>query len=377
MKKIVHVQMLPKITGAQQISFDILKGLDSNYEKYIIFGSPSGLAGDICYDDIEKTFGRINVKVIYIDEMRRDISFLDIKALYQLYKIFLHYRFDIVHTNSTKPGVLARVAARLANVKLIVHTVHGISFHKSISVMKRTFYYFAELFSLPFGHFNVTVNSYYLKFYPHFLCKNISILNGVDFSKFYVNDKVSDNSIFKIGFFARLDEQKDPLTFLKVASKIVNGSHLKKKVAFFLAGDGELKQECLSFIETNNLSNFVSVFGWVSDTSGFLNEIDLLCQPSRWEAFGLNIVEAGYFGIPCVASSVEGIPEVINDGITGFLCESGSVSSFVDKVTLLINDENLYCRMSENVRKHVVDKFSASRMVNDYKKIYLEIDNCD
>lgn len=376
MKKIVHVQVLPKMTGVQQISYEILKGLGDDYEKYVIFGSSSGVGGDVDLQIIESLFNKINVTVIYVESMKREISIADFKAFFELYSIFKKYKFDIVHTNSTKPGIIARIAASFARIHKVVHTVHGISFHQSNFFFKRFFYFFIEFISLPFGHYNVTVNAFYLKYYPGFFTKNLCILNGVDFDRLDVNRDVSNKKSFNVGFFARLDQQKDPLTFLKAVKKISSDNNLNKEVAFYLAGDGVLKNECLKYIEEHDLSNVVTVVGWVSDVSSFLNNIDVICQPSRWEAFGLSIVEAGYFGIPCVASSVEGIPEVVLDGVTGFLCDAGSIDSFSEKISILINDDDLFKLMSDNVRQHVVKNFAASRMVSEYIDLY-SLDNTD
>lgn len=370
-QKIVHVQVLPKITGVQQISYDILKGISDEFEKYIVFGSASdGVGGDIDLKEIERLFSSIDVSILYLPSLKREISLLDFKAVVDFYRLFKKYNFDIVHTNSTKPGVVARIAAKLAGVKKIIHTVHGISFHESNSVIKRFIYFFIEILSLPFGDYNITVNRFYLRYYPNFLTKNRAILNGVDFSRLNGSIGVNDSDVIKIGFFARLDEQKDPITFLKVAKDICFTKKLPKKTKFYLAGDGQLKQESLDYIQDNKLTGFVEVVGWVSDVSSFLSDMDIICQPSRWEAFGLNIVEAGYLGVPCVGSSVEGIPEVIVDGVTGFLCEPGSVVSFSNGLTRLIMDDSLRNDMSHNVKSYVIKNFDVSRMVSEYSNLY-------
>ena len=363
MKKIVHVQVIPQLSGVQQVSLDILKNLGSEYDKYIIFGGENG------NDTFEAIFRANDINIIYIKSLHRSISLLDFKAFIELYRLFKKYRFDIVHTNSTKPGIIARVAAKLAGIEKIIHTVHGIAFHKYEPPLKRLFYYFIEIVSCAFGDRNISVNSYYLKYYPQFICKSLSIYNGIDFSQLKREEKSQNNTV-NIAFFARLDEQKSPNTFIEIINYIVKNNLNTTKAHYYLAGDGELKEACLELISKLELGEHITYVGWVSDKSSFFNKIDILCQPSRWEAFGLNIVEAAYFGIPCVASNVEGIPEVIINGSTGILCEAGNVEMFSSALVKMINNPLYLSSLSEGAKKHVTENFQLSSMVNSYTKIY-------
>lgn len=367
-KKIIHIQVQPKLSGAQQISYDILKNLGEEYQKTIVFGGEDDLS-------IKKIFNDINVEVIFIKSLRREIGFHDIKAFINLYKLFKDNKYDIVHTNSTKPGVVARIAARFASARLIVHTVHGIAFHKFEKPFKRYLYYLAELFATAFGDLNVSVNRYYLKFYPKFLSRSVNVYNGVDFSSLkYDVDLRSRADLKVIGFFARLDDQKDPLFFIDIANHLIINKLISDDVIFKIAGDGPLKENCTHRIAQLGIADRVLMVGWITDKNQFLNSIDVLCQPSLWEAFGLNLVEAAYCGLPCVASNVEGIPEVIIDGETGILCEPKSLSDFSNAVVSIINDKEFFMKLSENAHNHVKSTFTVNHMVNGYVRCYsLEI----
>jgi glycosyltransferase involved in cell wall biosynthesis len=275
-----------------------------------------------------------------------------------------------VHTNSTKPGVIARVAAKFAGIEKIVHTVYGIAFHKYEPLLKRSFYYLIEILSCTFGDRNIVVNRYYLKYYPKFIGKTLSIYNGIDFSQLKTEDKNHNNNTVNIAFFARLDEQKSPITFIHIVDYIVKNNLNIRYAHYYLAGDGELKEDCLKLISKLELNKHITYVGWVSDKSKFFNTIDILCQPSRWEGFGLNIVEAAYFGIPCVASNVEGIPEVIINDSTGILCEAGNIEMFSNALVKVINNPILLKNLSESAKSHVTENFQLSSMVNSYAGIY-------
>ena len=365
--KIAHVQVIPQLSGAQQISLDLLSSL--NYESndlYMICGEIKEVNSDF----LEK-FNSIGVTIIEVPNLKRELGKHDFFAFIELYRIFKKFNFDIIYTNSTKPAILARIAARMSGCKKIIHTVHGIAFHKHIPILKRILYYFAELFSVYFGHENISVNKYYNKFYP--FAKTKTIYNGVDFSKFLVEKKSSELNGLNFSFFARLDEQKNPIEFIE-AIHLLNSEgilDINKDVIFTLAGDGELKSECCDLIKIYGLESKINVIGWVTDKNKFLNTIDVICQPSKWEAFGLTFVESAYFGIPAIATKVEGIPEVVLDGKTGLLYDGGA-QGLKECMKQFVNNRSLVHELGEMARKRALEVFSKQDMVNNYHEIYFE-----
>lgn len=364
--KIAHVQVIPQLSGAQQISLDLLSSLnDGSNDLYMICGEIQ----EFSFDFLEK-LNDIGVTIVEVPNLKRELGKHDIYAYIELYRIFKKFNFDIIHTNSTKPAVLARIAARMSGCKKIIHTVHGIAFHKHIPVLRRFLYYFAELFSVYFGHENISVNKYYNKFYP--LAKTKTIYNGVDFSKFIVEKSRALDGL-NFAFFARLDEQKNPLEFIQ-AIHLLNTEgvlDIHKDVIFTLAGDGELKSECCKLIKIYGLDSKINVIGWVTDKNKFLNTIDVLCQPSKWEAFGLTFVESAYFGVPAIATKVEGIPEVVLNGYTGLLYDGGA-EGLKECMKQFISNRRLVPELGKMARKRALEMFSKQNMVKNYHEIYFE-----
>ncbi|WP_312274343.1 glycosyltransferase family 4 protein [Pseudescherichia sp.] len=362
--KIVHVQVIPKMSGVQQISLDIFDGLkDKNVQKFVICGENDNK------NEIEQFIERFNacgVEVIIVPSMRRNIGMHDYVCFKELYKIFKKHKFDIVHTNSTKPGIIARVAARFAGIQNIVHTVHGIAFHKEAGFSKRCFYYFVENFAALFGHENITVNKYYITFYP--LVKSKVIYNGVDFSKLSPVPKVKCDKIH-FAFFARLDEQKNPLEFIKAVKIVHDNATLGHRARFTLAGHGELYDECKALIGKLQLEDVIAMPGWIKDKDTFLNDVDVICQPSKWEAFGLVFVEAAYFSIPSIARAVEGVPEVILDGYSGKLY-TGNEKQLAQAILTFLEKPSLISEYGINAKNYSCKMFDKERMVKEYSEVY-------
>ena len=344
MPKIAHVQVIPKLSGAQRFSLNILSKLD-DYDKFIICSGREEVSKEQLYSFINQ-MKKMNINIIWAPSLQRRIGIHDIKCFFELYSIFKKYNFDIVHTNSTKPGIVARIAARIAGVKKIIHTVHGIAFHSNESIFKKIFYYLVEAIALQFGSYNVTVNNYYLRYYKLFFWKkSLRIYNGVDFSAIErsLTNKGEKNpderTVKKILFVGRLDKQKNPLTALRAFKYLIQKN---SNVIFDVVGDGELRKECETYVIENNLESKVFFHGWVEEPSSFYNNADIFYCPSSYEAFGFTFVEAAFFGLPIIASNVEGIPEVVIHGKMGFLTAPDDYIDQANFIERLLYDNELY-----------------------------------
>ncbi|MCL5635979.1 glycosyltransferase family 4 protein [Enterobacter vonholyi] len=361
--KIAHVQVLPKMSGAQMVSYEILSRINNNdAKKYIICGE---LTEDS--NDFKDMFSSAGVEIIQIPSIKRSIGLHDIKAFCKLYRLFRSEKFDIVHTNSTKPAIIARIAARLAGIKKIVHTVHGIAFHRSKPLPVRIFYFTLEYISALFGHVNVSVNEYYTKYYP--FIKTIVIKNGVDFSNLEFKNDANGGESLHFAFMARLDEQKNPMEFLEAVKLFKKHYKGNIPVRFSMAGSGPHARDCIDFANYSNLYDVLDFTGWIRDKSEFLNSVDVICQPSNWEAFGIVFVEAAYFEIPSIAKRVEGVPEVILDNITG-MTYSGGKEELCKCMLLYANSPGVIKEHGKAARNKALSEFSVNDMVVKYKAIY-------
>lgn len=369
MDSIAHIQVLPKLSGAQIFSLNILKNIDVK-SKYLIC-SGSEKVTDSQKEDFVREFERAGVTVIWMKHLKRNIGFHDFLVLFEFWTLFRKYKFDVVHSNSTKPGIFARVMARICGVKKVVHTVHGIAFHPSENIFKKILYYILEVIALQFGHVNVTVNKFYLKFYnPYFWKKSVCIYNGLDFIKIN-NDQFPDlteeKDIKRVLFVGRLDYQKNPLTAIKafniLRQKIDN-------VHFDIVGDGELKVECEKLVHSLGLEKWVTFHGWVNEPYKFYSQCNVFFCPSLYEAFGYTFAEAAYLSKPIVASNVEGIPEVVIDGKMGFTCKPNDYHKQAECLDVILTNEKMANDFGGYGKLFVQQQFPLGKCLESYMEIY-------
>lgn len=364
--KILHVQVLPKLSGVQRVSLEIFKSLPPEYDKTVMFSNETDCGS---FDECVREFEATGAKVIFSDNLKREISPLcDFRAMKEIYRLCRKEGFDIVHTNSTKPGIVGRIAARCARVPKVVHTVHGLAFHRFIRFPRWQFYWACEMAASVFSHKITIVNRYYQKHFKWFRKKTSTIYNGLDFSKFpQLELRRSTDKKVRILFVGRLDMQKNPMMLLRVARKVCD---VYPETVFTFVGDGEYMQQCRDFVAENKLDTNVELVGWSDNPAQYYASHDIFAMTSIYEAFGLIFLEAGFYELPSVATTVEGIPEVVADGVTGFLSEPNDEDSFVRNIVTLIENPEMRKKMGVAAKKRVTEKFSAGKMVEQYISLY-------
>ncbi|SJZ42250.1 N-acetyl-alpha-D-glucosaminyl L-malate synthase BshA [Selenihalanaerobacter shriftii] len=142
-----------------------------------------------------------------------------------------------------------------------------------------------------------------------------------------------------------------------------------------LIGDGPNRHEAKELVAKLNLEDKVHFLGKQDNIVELLSISDLFLLPSKKESFGLVAIEAMACEVPVIASNTGGIPEVIIDGVTGFLAEPGNVKEMADKGIRLLQNEEMYYEFSQNARHRAVTRFSAERIVDEYEEYYYELLN--
>lgn len=140
-----------------------------------------------------------------------------------------------------------------------------------------------------------------------------------------------------------------------------------------LVGDGPERSKVERLVHDRGLTDKVSFLGKQLVFVEVLQAADLFLLPSTSESFGLAALEAMACGVPVIASNVHGIPEVVIDGETGYLCDVGDVEEMAAKAIKLLSDEKLHQQFSKKAHERAVNNFSEDKQVSAYEAYYHRI----
>ncbi len=261
----------------------------------------------------------------------------------------------IVHTHSSKAGVLGRLGAYLGGADVIIHSIHGFGHSHHGRRLTRAFFWLLEkvasLVTTGFtadSHANIEEGRRdgLLGKRP---CQVVHC--GVALASFARSMSVRKEARAELGIkdeervvltLACLKPQKDPLTFARVAAKVAAQA---PRAVFLLAGDGELRPALEDFIGTRGLSSRLRLLGWRHDVSRLLAAADVFLLTSRFEGLPQAIIQAMAAGLPVVATRVDGNGEAVREGETGLLCAPGDVEGLSAAVLALVTDDERCARM--------------------------------
>lgn len=321
------------------------------------------------------------VNKIYIVPMIRELSIKeDIKSIIKIRKILKEINPDIVYMHSSKAGGLGRIALLFNRKIKKIYNAHGWYFNAKISQKKKIVYQLIEKI-LAYSTdiiVNISINEYESAINKKIAAKTkmTIIENGIDFTKFIDADKNRDTTRKKycidsdeivIGVVGRLSEQKDPLTTIK-AFKNLNEKH--KNTKLFYVGSGDLEEEVREYSKRNNIENNVIITGWVGDVEKYIPAFDIAILPSKWEGFGLAIVEYMACKKPIVATKTGGIANIIDSEERGFLIETEDYQALSDRICYCIENKELVDKMAQSNFEYAKEKFNIKNVIKKHEEIF-------
>lgn len=329
----------------------LLKYLDKDKFENIIICS---------FDSKREDYGE-NIAAFEQVDMRREISFNDLKATRIVRKLIKKYKPDIVYAHSSKAGAIARLA-NIGFHNKCIYNPHGWAFNMRCSNKQKKIYKTIERLAAHFCDKIICISEFeQYSAIQNAICpkEKISlILNGID-----IQDCENSSSeqitreflnipkdAFVIGMVGRMCPQKAPDVFIKVARKI------KESIPdsfFMIVGNGEMEQEIKQYADKYGFLNSLIITGWVDHVLNYVKLFDIAVLFSRWEGFGLVLPEYMLAQKPIVASSVDAIPSIIKDGETGLLVKPDDIDNTYKIIIKLYNDYRLRERLSENAFKDV------------------------
>ncbi|MFK7803980.1 MAG: glycosyltransferase family 4 protein [Anaerolineae bacterium] len=356
-----------------------LPEFSGKYQVDVVSGPQTGPEGSLI-DEVRQRGTNLTI----MPEMRREVSPAnDLKAVWKLRQMMIEGKYDIVHTHSSKAGVIGRLAAKWAGVPLVVHTVHGWSYHEHMSPGKKNFYVALEKIGYRNGDAMVTVSP---KDIDKGLAEGIGrredytvIRSGIELDRFgQVSAETASNmrrslgipaDALVIGSVTRLSEQKDPLNLVEALAQV--HKH-RPDIYSVIVGDGLLRGEVEAKIKQFGLTDRILLTGLRRDVPELMATFDLFVLSSLWEGLPRVLPQAMATGLPIICTRADGSAEAVVDGLNGFLVEPRSPDQIAEKAVLLLTDSNLRQKMGA-AGKERVPMFGARKMVQDIDELYTRL----
>jgi len=380
--KILHIITRLIVGGAQENTLLSVEGLDNlpEYEVTLVTGVDDGPEGDLLERAARTT------RLVILPELGRSISPIsDIKAFWKLYRLIREGRYHIVHTHSSKAGVLGRLAAKLAGTPIIVHTLHSLVFHDYQPWLINRLWRLVKKLCAPITDQFISVSDIITQkaiaagiASPN---KFKTIYSGMELD-WFTNASVNPAAVRRefgipddalvVGKIARLFSLKGHDQLLDAAPAIVKRH---PGVRFFLIGDGVLYDHLRSRArEAGILDNFVFA-GLIprERIPEMISAMDLVVHTSLREGLARVLPQALAMKKPCVSFDIDGAPEVVIPDITGFLVRAGDSQGLATAVSRLLEDPALRARMGEEGRRRVDPAFRAETMVSQIADVYREL----
>ena len=372
--KVLHIITQLELGGAQKNVLQILAGLDQQkYDIYLI--SSRGLL-----DEEAKNIPHLHLKFLSFLK-RQPNPIFDVLAFIFLIFFIKNKKIHIVHTHSSKAGILGRWAARFSGVPVIIHTIHGWGFHDHGMRFLNKFYIFLEKCAAKISKKLIAVSENDIRMglkegigsreqYALIRCSlEPGFLSGKQESAEYYKTSFKIENHYKVaGMVACLKKQKNPLDFVRAADCVLNKNPHTK---FLLIGDGVGRSRIESEIKKRQLQDNIFLLGWRKDVKKIMACVDVFVLTSLWEGLPVVLLEAMGCSKPIVAYDVGGVREVVKDGINGFLVKPKDFKELSIKVNLILENDELRHRMGAcGQRLALSEEFSHDHMMKQIQRLY-------
>lgn len=294
-QKVLHVQVKAILSGVQNMSLATINALKSSELEFHLITGETG--------DFTHSCDELGVKTHVINTLRREITLWnDFRSLLAIRKYIKENEITIVHSHSTKPGVLCRMLALFTPKVKFVHTIHGTVF--SPWFMVRCAIYFMELFLAVLGSKTIVMRRSDFRYISFFgLNKKVVYLRN----PISIAPKVGKaTQITRLVFIGRLEYQKNPLEFMKICHL------LKDEIRNALViGDGSLRSSMEAYAKEEGLN--CDFLGWISDPWSNISSSDVLICTSLYEGMPLVVLEALSRDVPVIAKEIPGVNDIFTD----------------------------------------------------------------
>ncbi len=400
--RICHVITRLIIGGAQENTLLTCEGLhDRGHHLLLLAGPDTGPEGSL--------WDRANSYAYHtklIPSMHRAVRPLkELHALRELRRAYAEFKPDIIHTHSSKAGILGRLAAKSLPHCKIVHTIHGMSFNRTQPAIIREFYRLLERRAAKFTHKLVCVADAMIEQslagartagwtgcaggWTRFAGgiaprdKFITVYSGVQTEWFTPDPQkrqaarrcwgLADSHIV-VGAVARLFRNKG---YEQLIPALAKAAAQNDRLRFVWIGDGDHRGRYLDELARLGISDRVTLTGLLppKQVADHMQGFDMLVHCSQWEGLPRTVVQALLLEIPAISFDIDGAPEVVIDRHTGRLLRLNDVALLSDAILQLAADPQTRAAMGRTGRQRCLNMFDHRRMVDHLERLYTELLN--
>jgi glycosyltransferase involved in cell wall biosynthesis len=356
--RIVLLITLAEVGGAQTYVASLLPALADRFDVVVAAHGPGPLVDAAAVS---------RIRFVPLVHLRRRVSpWRDLVALVELVRLLRRERPDIVHANSSKAGVLGRLAALLAGVPIRIFTVHGWAFSAHSGLSSRL-YRWADRLVRPLTTTTICVaeseRSSGLGAATCDPARTLVIPNAVDVAAAPRSTHAGDPP--RIVAVGRLQRPKDFVTLVRALQGVPAGTF-----EMVLVGEGPDRRRVEQEIVGLGLADRVHLYGECHDVRDLLAGSDVFVLSSNSEGMPLSVLEAMAAGLPVVASRVGGVPELVADGVTGILVAPGDEEELTAALRRLLDDPALRRRLGDAGRRRAKEHFDLDSFWRAHVALY-------
>lgn len=374
--QVVYIITKLELGGAQKVCLSLLDGLQQHDTNTYLISSNEGY-----YVNKIKNLPY----VCLLNQLKREVSLKsfmqEFKAFWELVAVLKNLKKSnkhiIVHTHSTKAGIMGRWAAFFAGVKHRVHTIHGYGFHDYQNIFTWLGIYLLEFITSIITTHYVCVSTVDakigVKLLPRFTARHSIIRAAVDWDNFTRMQTVrAFPSIepFVFGTIACFKPQKNLIDLLQ-AFWVVH--HKNPHTRLEIIGDGEQRPILQKWIKDHDLETVVTLHGWQDDVASIMKHWHTFVLSSLWEGLPCAIIEARLLKLPVLSYDIGGIRDVIFDGVNGFLYKPKDWQQLSSGMLLISQNQELFKRLQEH--QEDLTAFHDQTMIAQHRDLYEQIVN--
>lgn len=268
--------------------------------------------------------------------------------------------YDIIWTNEPVMGVATRLAARKArkNGTKVIYMVHGFHFYKGAPLLNWLIFYPVESFASRFCDEIVTINKEDYSRAQKLHAPSVKYIHGIGINTDRLTPSEQRNNIreelnlpensFIVLSVGELNENKNQKTIIKAVAQLN-----EPDIHYILCGKGDQFENLKNLAEKLNIADHVHFLGYRKDVVDICSQADVFAMPSHREGLPVASLEAMYCGLPLVTSNIRGLVDVMENGITGFVCSPDCSKCFAENINLLKSDKKLRQQISMNNKDRV------------------------